>query len=64
VDVAVDFHNQACLMTVKVNDKSLNDLLPPKVDSQLIRPQFFPQDFLGGSRFTRAYFTDSPLEIE
>jgi hypothetical protein len=38
------------LMTVKVNDESLNDLLPPKVDSQLIRPLFFPKNIFSFSR--------------
>jgi hypothetical protein len=29
-------------VTVKINDESLSDLLPPKADSQLLRPQFIP----------------------
>jgi hypothetical protein len=31
-------------------------LLPPKMDSQLIRPQFLPEDFLGGSHLTAKFF--------
>jgi len=49
VDVAIYFNNQPRPVTVKVNDESLNDLLPPKVDSQFIPPQFFPH----ASRFSR-----------
>jgi hypothetical protein len=35
-------------MAIKIDDKSLNDLLPPKMDSQLVRPQFMPNDFSAG----------------
>ncbi len=38
VDIAIHFNDQRGSVTVKVNDESLNDLLPPKMDSQLIRP--------------------------
>ena len=38
VDVAIDFDDQAHLVTVKIDDEALNNLLSPKVDSQLIRP--------------------------
>jgi hypothetical protein len=65
VDIAINLHNQACLMTIKVNNESLNNLLPPKVDSQLIRPPKVPEggssshtlrSFLGGSRFATEFF--------
>ena len=36
VDIAIHFNNQRGLVTVKVDDESLNDLLPPKIDSQFI----------------------------
>jgi len=55
VDVAVYFHNQPRFVTVKVDNKSLNDLLPPKVDSQLIRPQFLPYNLLGGSHVSTQF---------
>jgi len=32
---------------IKIDNETLNNLLPPKMDSQLIRPYFVPQDFLG-----------------
>jgi hypothetical protein len=38
MDIAIHFNNQCGLVTVKVNNESLNNLLPPKVDTQLIRP--------------------------
>jgi hypothetical protein len=43
-------------VTVEINNKSLNDLLPPKADSQLLRAQFFPQDFLGGCHLAAQFF--------
>jgi hypothetical protein len=33
-------------VTIKIDNKSLNDLLPPKVDSQLVGADFLPQQFL------------------
>lgn len=45
------------LVTVKVHDEPRNGLLPPKVDSRLVRPQFLPQDFLGGSRVTAQFLS-------
>ena len=38
VDIAVYFNYQSRLMAVKIDNKSRNDLLPPKMDSQFIRP--------------------------
>lgn len=38
MDIAIDFNDQPCPMTVQVNDESLNNLLSQKMDSQLIRP--------------------------
>jgi hypothetical protein len=38
VDVAIHLHNQPRLVTVEIDNKSLNDLLSPKVNSQVIRP--------------------------
>jgi hypothetical protein len=43
-------------VTIKVNNESLYNLLPPKMDSQFIRPQFLPQDYLGGSHFAAKFF--------
>ncbi len=52
-------------MAVKVDNESLNDLplapparagVPPKADSQLTPPQFFPQDFFGGSHLAAEFF--------
>ncbi len=40
MNVSIHFNNQRGLVTVKVNDESLNNLLPPKADSQLLRTQF------------------------
>jgi hypothetical protein len=56
MDIPIDLDNQCCLVTIKVDDKSSNDLslalpviclanqagVPPKMDTQLIRPQFMP----------------------
>ena len=56
MDFPIDLDNQHCLVTIKVDDKSSNDLslalpviclanqagVPPKMDTQLIRPQFMP----------------------
>jgi hypothetical protein len=56
VDIAIHFNNQPRPVAIEVNDESLNDLLPPKVDSQLIRPKFLPQEFLGGSHLTAQFF--------
>ena len=36
VDIPIHLHNQPRPVTVKIDDESLNDLLSPKVDSQLI----------------------------
>ncbi len=38
VDIAIHFNDQPRPATVKVDEKSLNNLLPSKVDSQLLRP--------------------------
>jgi hypothetical protein len=46
VNVSIHFHNQPRLVTVKINNESLNDLLPPKADSQLVGADFLPQQFL------------------
>jgi hypothetical protein len=43
-------------MTIKINYESLNDLLPPKMDSQLVGADFLPQDFLGGSHLAAQFF--------
>jgi hypothetical protein len=48
-------------VTVKVDNESLYNLLSSKADTQLIRPQFFPQDFLGGRHLTVQVF--QALEI-
>ena len=42
MDISIYFNNQCRFMTVKVNDKPRDNLLPPKMDTQLIRPQFMP----------------------
>ncbi len=38
VDIAIHFNDQSRHVTIKIADKSLNNLLPPKIDSQLTRP--------------------------
>jgi hypothetical protein len=42
-------------VTVKVNDESLNDLLPPKADSQLLGTNFLPQKFFSKSHLTAQF---------
>lgn len=42
MDISIYFNNQRRFVTVKVNDKPRDNLLPPKMDAQLIRPQFMP----------------------
>jgi hypothetical protein len=37
MDVSIHFKDQPRFVTVKVNDESRDDLLPPEMDSQLIR---------------------------
>ena len=56
MDVSIHFNDQRRFVTVKVNDEPRNDLLPPKMDSQLIRTQFLPEDFLGKSHITPKFF--------
>jgi hypothetical protein len=56
VDITIHFNHQPRLVTVEVNNKPLNHLLPPKADSQLIRPKFLPQDLLGGRHLTAEFF--------
>jgi len=55
MNIPIHFHDQPRFVTVEIDDESLNDLLPPKADSQLTPPQFFPQDFLGGSHLTAKF---------
>lgn|GEM_PF-6599464 len=38
MDISIHFKDQRRLVTIEIDDESLNDLLPPKVDSQFIRP--------------------------
>jgi len=38
IPIRVRVHNQPRPVTVKIDDESLNDLLPPKMDAQIIRP--------------------------
>src|SRR3990172_3372529 len=56
MDIPIHFHHQRGLVTVKVDDKPHNDLLPPKVDSQFIRPQFLPQNLFSESHVTAEFF--------
>ena len=49
MNISVHFNNQPRLVTVEINDESCDDLLPPKMDSQFVRTQFLPENFLGGS---------------
>ena len=56
VDISIHLNHQRGLMTVKVNDESLNDLLPPKADSQLLRAHFLPKDFLSRRHLTAQFF--------
>jgi hypothetical protein len=37
MDISIDFNNQTRLVTVKIDDESLNNLPPPKADFQLLR---------------------------
>ena len=39
VDGPVDLDDQACRMTVEVSDESIDDLLPPEVQTDAIPPQ-------------------------
>jgi hypothetical protein len=43
-------------VTVEVDNKSLYNLLPSEMNAQPIRPQFLPQDFLGGSHLAAEFF--------
>ena len=61
MDVTIYFNDQIRPVTVKVDDESLYNLLPPKMDSQLIRPQFHPQDFLGGSHVQSQHHLDARI---
>jgi len=36
MDIPIHFNDQPRFVTVKIDDESLNNLLPPKMDSQLI----------------------------
>lgn len=36
MDIAIHFNNQSCFVTIKINDKSCDDLLPSEMDSQFI----------------------------
>jgi len=56
VDISIHLHNQRRLVTVKVNDKSRNDLLSSEMDSQLICSQFLPQNLLGRSHLAAEFF--------
>ena len=55
MDVSIHFNDQCRLMTVKVNDEPFNDLLPPEMDSQLIRTQFLPENLFGESDITAKF---------
>ncbi|HMB22568.1 MAG TPA: hypothetical protein VKP08_07065, partial [Anaerolineales bacterium] len=52
MDVAIYFNNQPCPMTIKIDNESLNNLLPPKMNSQFVRPKFLPQDLLSRCHLT------------
>src|SRR5512138_3265147 len=39
-------------MTIKIDNESLNNLLPPKMNSQFVRPKFLPQDLLSRCHLT------------
>ncbi len=56
VDIAIHFNNQPRLMTIKVDNESLNDLLSPKADSQLLGADFLPQKFFSRSHFAAEFF--------
>jgi hypothetical protein len=56
VDIPINLHNQPSLMTVKIDDEAFNNLLPPKADSQLLRPHFLPKDFLGRRHLAAEFF--------
>jgi len=40
VNISINLNDQRRLVTVKVDNEPLNDLLPPKMDSQIIRSRF------------------------
>ena len=43
-------------VTIKINDESLNNLLPPKADSQLAGADFLPQQFFRRCHLTPQFF--------
>jgi len=43
-------------VTVKINNESRDDLLPPKMDSQFIRTQFLPQNLFGRRHLAAEFF--------
>ncbi len=56
MDITIQFNDQRRFVTVKVNYKPRDNLLPPKVNAQLTRPQFLPKNLFGGGHIT-AQFT-------
>ena len=55
MDTPVNLNDEACRMTIEVNDKSRNDLLSAKMDSQFIPTQFLPEYFFGGRHFAAEF---------
>jgi hypothetical protein len=56
MDIAIDFNDKRRFVTVEVNDEPCNDLLPPKMDSQLVRPQFLSEGLLDGCHVAAKLF--------
>lgn len=58
MDISIYFNDERCFVTIKVDDESRDDLLPPKMDSQLVRPQFLPNvsRLFGGRHFAAEFF--------
>ena len=56
MDISVHFNNQPRLVTVKINDESMNDLLSPNTDSQLLGTNLLPQNLFGRSHLTAQFF--------
>jgi len=38
MNVSIDFHNQICTMAIEIHNKSSNDILSPKMQSQQLIP--------------------------
>jgi len=48
MDIPIYFKDQSCLVTIKINNKSCNDLLSSEMNSQFICSQFLPEHLFCG----------------